>query len=94
LRDNSFQFVNMISETASYLLPSAKKDAVMKWFSDQIDKNAKPLTDLPRREVVLFPPGKCIHFYRDGVGISAVSSYVTVIRNVRHVSIDLSHDES
>lgn len=24
-----------------------------------------------RREPVLFPPGKCIHFFRDGVGFSA-----------------------
>jgi hypothetical protein len=62
----------MLSETASYLLPKEKKEKVMKWFSDQIDKNTKPLSDLERREVVLFPPGKCVHFYRDGVGISAV----------------------
>ncbi|KAG7347293.1 lipase class 3 [Nitzschia inconspicua] len=66
------QFVNMISENASYLLPTDKKESVMKWFSDQIHKNAKPLKDLPRREVILYPPGKCIHFYRDGVGIAAV----------------------
>ena len=63
----------MLSEKASYLLPKDKKESVMKWFSDQIDKNAKPLSGLERREVVLFPPGKCVHFYRDGVGISAVS---------------------
>ena len=51
----------------------------MKWFSDQIDKNAKPLKELQRREVVLFPPGKCVHFYRDGVGISAVSIAVILL---------------
>jgi hypothetical protein len=65
----------MLSENASYLLPKDKKESVMKWFSDQIDANAKPLSDLKRREVVLFPPGKCVHFYRDGVGISAVSPW-------------------
>jgi hypothetical protein len=63
----------MLSEKASYLLPKDKKESVIKWFSDQIDKNAKPHSDLERREVVLYPPGNCVHFYRDGVGISAVS---------------------
>lgn len=73
--------MNVISENVSFLLPSEKKESVLKWFSEQIDKNAKPLKDLPRREVVLFPPGKCVHFYRDGVGISAVSSKSTIAMN-------------
>mmetsp|Transcript_11327 Transcript_11327/g.18232 ORF Transcript_11327/g.18232 Transcript_11327/m.18232 type:complete len:155 (+) Transcript_11327:3-467(+) len=68
------QFVDMIAENNSYLLPEEKKEDVMKWFMDQIDKNMKLITGLERRDVVLYPPGKCIHFYRDGVGISAVEA--------------------
>jgi hypothetical protein len=29
-----------------------------------------PLPEQQRMEPVLFPPGKCIYFYRDGFGIS------------------------
>ncbi|KAL3918797.1 MAG: hypothetical protein SGILL_004067 [Bacillariaceae sp.] len=67
-------FVDTVSKKASYLLPEEKKEEAIEWFSDLLDKNAKPLSGLKRREVILFPPGKCVHFYRDGVGISACAA--------------------
>jgi hypothetical protein len=78
------QFVDTVSKKAPYLLPEEKKEEVVGWFSDLIDKNARPLSGLKRREVVLFPPGKCVHFYRDGVGISAVSHRPRVFRGPIH----------
>ena len=49
-------------------------DGVQTFIKDKSNQGAedrKKAIDTPRQEVVLFPPGKCIHFFRDGVGISA-----------------------
>lgn len=64
----------MISDNASYLLPEEKKKSVIAWFEEQLKTKHRslPKGSLQRREIVLYPPGKCIHFYRDGVGISTV----------------------
>ena len=74
----------MISDNASYLLPEEKKQDVIAWFQEQLKKNNKslPTGSLPRREIVLYPPGKCIHFYRDGVGISTVEVPCTIFNEL------------
>lgn len=41
---------------------------------DQVAKDASGADEKDRAEVDLFPPGKCVHFYRDGINFSA--SYV------------------
>jgi hypothetical protein len=51
-------------------------DDVVKIISDAIDSQLDQVPkDQPckkdRIEVDLFPPGKCVHFYRDGVNFSA-----------------------
>jgi hypothetical protein len=56
---------------ADNLLPESGRDAVLAWFSSLL---ASMTEDLPARnaslvtEPVLFPPGDCVHLYRDGVG--------------------------
>jgi hypothetical protein len=47
-------------------------DDKMKWVKDMLQNKTKPVQGLQRKELELYPPGKCIHLYRDGVGISAV----------------------
>jgi hypothetical protein len=51
-------------------------DDVVKLISDVIDTQLDQVTKnvtckKDRVEVVLFPPGKCVHFYRDGINFSA-----------------------
>jgi hypothetical protein len=56
-------------------LPDYKREDAFKWLEEQLDAKFVGLqSGLKRRETVLYPPGKCIHFFRDGVGISAVST--------------------
>jgi hypothetical protein len=78
------QLVNMISENVPFLLPEEKKEGVVAWFKDQIGRKSKslPRGSLQRRDVVLYPPGKCIHFYRDGVGISTVEVPCTLFNEL------------
>ena len=60
-------------------LPDDKREDTLKWFEEKLDEKFKDLkSGLERRETVLYPPGKCIHFFRDGVGISAVSTCIFI----------------
>lgn len=55
-------------------IPDSKKQEIRDWAKSEYEKKIKPVIDeVPkeRAEVVLFPPGRCIHVYRDGVGVSA-----------------------
>jgi len=55
-------------------IPDAKKEEIRKWAVQEYEKKVKPkIKEVPkdRAKVVLFPPGRCIHVYRDGVGVSA-----------------------
>lgn len=56
------------------LLPEAKRGNFEGWFAKQMARSAKRMRErgLERQKVVLFPPGRCIHMYRDGVGVSCV----------------------
>jgi hypothetical protein len=66
--------VEMVKEKWPYI-PQDKLENVLKWIEDKLDKHVKPSADKikeERSDVVLFPPGKCIHLFRDGIGVSAV----------------------
>ena len=54
------------------LLPEDKKSDFVDWFEKQAEKSISPISGLERKEVQLWPPGRCLHFYRDGVGVSCV----------------------
>ena len=71
------QIADVVSNNASFILPEDKKDDFIKWFEKKAEKEIETLSDLKRREVVLYPPGKCLHFYRDGVGVSCVQAPCT-----------------
>ena len=54
-------------------LPADKLKEAIGWVTDYLHENVKPDIDKvtkERYEVELFPPGRCIHFFRDGQGIS------------------------
>jgi hypothetical protein len=59
-------------------IKSADKPRIMQTFVDKaVEKYVKPgirKESYRRLDTVLHPPGSCVHFYRDGVGISG--SYV------------------
>jgi hypothetical protein len=68
--------MNMAKENAPKALadsfmPESGKEAVLAWFSSLLASMTK---DLPAHnaslvaEPVLFPPGDCVHLYRDGIG--------------------------
>jgi len=62
------------------LITDSTLDDVMALVNAGIERFAKPKikeTTTDRLEPVLFPPGKCIHFYRDGAGVSVTYSPCT-----------------
>lgn len=56
------------------VLPEAMKSVFAHWFVKQIAKHSAMMKalNLRRQKVVLFPPGRCLHMYRDDVGVSCV----------------------
>jgi hypothetical protein len=55
------------------IVTSNNVDRVMEYIDPLLDQYLAPTVKAPttkRMEPILFPPGKCIHFYRDGSGVS------------------------
>ena len=55
------------------IVTSSNVDRVMEFIDPLLDQYLAPTVKAPtnkRMEPILFPPGKCIHFYRDGSGVS------------------------
>lgn len=67
------QAIDGLGNFSPKLVTEANKKLVMDYVTSQAEdlkkKLLKPKTS-ERIEPVLFPPGKCVHFYRDGSGIS------------------------
>lgn len=62
------------------LLSDSTVDDIMALVDRGLERFAKPKIKEPtmeRLEPVLYPPGTCIHFYRDGAGVSATYSPCT-----------------
>ena len=69
------QMVDAVNDKLPFDLPTEKRAAVAEWMRNALTDRSKSIIESSklrsdRMEVVLFPPGKCIHLYRDGVGIS------------------------
>lgn len=59
---------NVPSMVAGVLLTDDTKEKIVKWFTSfLISQNNLPYIESSGFEPVLFPPGECIHVYRDGV---------------------------
>jgi hypothetical protein len=55
-------------------IPKEKQAQTLDWVQTELSKKIQPaVANVPteRQELVLYPPGKCIHLFRDGVGVSA-----------------------
>jgi hypothetical protein len=64
--------IDFLALKVPLLLPTENKSSAMDWAVGKLeDKIPEKPRGLERHELELFPPGKCIHFYRDGVGVSA-----------------------
>lgn len=67
-------------------------DGIVRRVEEAMEDYARPKIKKPTKERLqteLFPPGQCIHFYRDGVGISATYSPPTFFNEleVRRTSL-------
>jgi hypothetical protein len=71
------ELLKVAKENMPFPIPDDKISEAVEWAKGEIKKNVKSTLECvsaERSEIVLFPPGRCVHLYRDGVGISA--SYV------------------
>jgi hypothetical protein len=69
------QLLDVANENVPFGIVEQKRKDILAWVQDKLDTDVKPAcaeVTQDRSEVVLFPPGKCVHLYRDGVGVSAV----------------------
>jgi hypothetical protein len=67
---------------APLLMNAERKQQFMEWCQTQLDKSVQPVKGLKRREIELYPPGKCVHMYRDGIGISMVEVPCTFFNEI------------
>ena len=61
------------------------KEGIMKWAEGIMDKFDRPFfkqVSKIRMEQVLFPPGNCIHFFRDGIGFTATFTPCSFFRDI------------
>jgi len=69
-----------VKKTMGFLIQDDNVESVMKIVDKAVEKYVKPgmlksgNSSDKRLETILYPPGSCVHFYRDGVSISG--SYV------------------
>ena len=67
------QLSQVVRDNIPFELPQDKVDEALGWVSENLAKNVKPDIEKVSRErsdVQLFPPGKCIHMWRNGAGVS------------------------
>eukprot|EP00934_Nitzschia_sp_Nitz4_P003166 Nitzschia sp. Nitz4//scaffold380_size13111//416//2129//NITZ4_008980-RA/size13111-augustus-gene-0.38-mRNA-1//-1//CDS//3329549873//3156//frame0 len=70
------QIIQAVEENTFIKLSKEQKEGMIGYVRKELDEDFEnhKVVDYEPKEVVLFPPGKCIHLYRDGVGVSG--SYV------------------
>ena len=65
------QFLDFLNGTVPIDIPKA---SILDWVQKGMETNEKPKFDQVRKDrlpVVLYPPGTCIHMFRDGFGFTA-----------------------
>lgn len=69
------QVIRAVEENTFIKASEQQKRGIVDYIKKEVDDDfERRKVDYEPQEVVLFPPGKCIHLFRDGVGISG--SYV------------------
>jgi hypothetical protein len=67
------QLVHVLQENIPFELPQDKVEETIGWVSNYLSECVRPdiaKVAKERSDVQLSPPGKCIHMYRDGQGVS------------------------
>ena len=67
------QLINVLKINIPFELPEDKVNDATQWVTDYLSKEIAPgisKINSDRSEIQLFPPGKCIHMYRNGQGVS------------------------
>ena len=84
-RDIHQAFKEVILSKASFLFSNETEksivNAIDKKLHDIIQVQIKDQT-VKRMDPILYPPGKCIHFYRDGIGISGALTPATFFNEI------------
>ena len=67
------QLIDVLQINIPFELPQDKVKETLDWVTDYLSKEIKPGIEKiakERSEVELYPPGKCIHMFRNGQGVS------------------------
>ena len=67
------QLMSVLKINIPFELPEDKIQNALQWVTDYLSKEIKPgiaKISHDRADVQLFPPGKCIHMFRNGQGVS------------------------
>lgn len=71
-------FLKTVQKDMPFLLPNDLIENIINFARKTLKKNVKTISksvvDTNRMEIELFPPGECIHFFRDGSGVTATHS--------------------
>jgi hypothetical protein len=76
------QFLDFLNATIPIDVP---KDLIMNWVNETLVKNDRPFFDqVPKERMkqVLYPPGDCIHVFRDGAGFTGTYTPCKFFREV------------
>ena len=71
--DDVKQLIDVLKLNIPFELPQDKVDDALGWITDYLSNEIKPgiaKISKDRSQAQLLPPGKCIHLFRDGQGVS------------------------
>lgn len=80
--DDVTHLVEFLGTKMPMIMTADNQKKQIEWCKGFLEEQVIPARDLVRREIELYPPGKCIHFYRDGVGVSAVEVPCTMFHEL------------
>mmetsp|Transcript_1554 Transcript_1554/g.3432 ORF Transcript_1554/g.3432 Transcript_1554/m.3432 type:complete len:568 (-) Transcript_1554:1208-2911(-) len=74
MMDDLHQLSNRLLRMMPQILPAMRRTDFERWFCEQMSKNSKwfKARSLARQEVLLFPPGRCLHMYNLPTSVQCV----------------------
>ena len=77
------QILDAVDSNSPIKLSKEQHDHILNYIEKGLDEEYdKYRVEYNPLEVVLYPPGKCLHLYRDGVGISAAYVPCTFFKEI------------
>ena len=80
--DSALLDLELMLDHVGKKLPLLDKKTILKWANDTITTKYKPHFDSitkSRMNQVLYPPGNCIHLWRNGIGWSGKYHIIMII---------------